>query len=68
MIDGYAVYPSFIEPEAHLVSKTYMTRVEDKNTRLRHPERSFAPKDPLLFQILRNAQTFDLFTIALSQV
>ncbi len=23
--DGYAVYPCFIEPEDHLVSKTYMT-------------------------------------------
>ena len=34
--DGYPVYPCFIEPEAHLVSKTYMTRVEGENTRLRH--------------------------------
>jgi IS1 family transposase/transposase-like protein len=34
--DGYPVYPCFIEPEDHLVSKTYMTRVEGENTRLRH--------------------------------
>ncbi len=34
--DGYAVYPCFIEPEDHLVGKTYMTRVEGENTRLRH--------------------------------
>jgi IS1 family transposase/transposase-like protein len=34
--DGYPVYPSYIEPEDHLVSKTYMTRVEGENTRLRH--------------------------------
>ena len=34
--DGWKVYPSFIEPGAHIVSKTYMTRVEGENTRLRH--------------------------------
>ena len=27
---------SYIEPEDHLVCKTYMTRVEGENTRLRH--------------------------------
>lgn len=32
----WKVYPGFIEPEDHLVSKTYMTRVEGENTRLRH--------------------------------
>jgi insertion element IS1 protein InsB len=26
----------YIEPEDHLVSKTYMTRVEGENTRLKH--------------------------------
>jgi IS1 family transposase len=30
------VYPYFIEEEDHIVSKTYMTRVEGENTRLRH--------------------------------
>ena len=34
--DGYPVYPKYIQPEDHLVSKTYMTRVEGENTRLRH--------------------------------
>ena len=32
----WKVYPMFIEPEDHLVCKTYMTRVERENTRLRH--------------------------------
>lgn len=34
--DGYAVYSSLIDDADHLVSKTYMTRVEGENTRLRH--------------------------------
>jgi insertion element IS1 protein InsB len=34
--NGWKVYPNFIKPEAHLVCKTYMTRVEGENTRLRH--------------------------------
>ncbi len=34
--DGYVVYPRFIEDADHIVNKTYMTRVEGENTRLRH--------------------------------
>ena len=42
--DGWKVYPMYIESEDHLVSKTYMTRVQRRfatphvgeNTRLRH--------------------------------
>ena len=34
--DGWKVYPNFIEPEDHLICKTYMTRVEGENNRLRH--------------------------------
>ena len=34
--DGWKVYPMYIQPSDHLVSKTYMTRVEGENTRLRH--------------------------------
>lgn len=34
--DGYVVYTLFVEEDSHIVSKTYMTRVEGKNTRLRH--------------------------------
>lgn len=34
--DGWPVYASFIDSGDHIVSKTYMTRVEGENTRLRH--------------------------------
>jgi IS1 family transposase len=35
--DGYVVYPQFIDEADHIVvSKTYMTRLEGENTRLRH--------------------------------
>jgi insertion element IS1 protein InsB len=34
--DGWKVYPMFIQQGDHMVSKTYMTRVEGENTRLRH--------------------------------
>jgi IS1 family transposase len=34
--DGYPVYPCFISNEDHIVSKTYMTRVEGENSRFRH--------------------------------
>lgn len=34
--DGYPVYPQFILVGDQIVSKTYMTRVEGENTRLRH--------------------------------
>jgi IS1 family transposase len=34
--DGWKVYPSFIASGDQIVSKTYMTRVEGENTRLRH--------------------------------
>ena len=34
--DGYQVYPQFIPEGDQIVSKTYMTRVEGENCRLRH--------------------------------
>jgi len=34
--DGWSVYPCFISDEEQIISKTYMTRVEGENTRLRH--------------------------------
>ncbi|WP_315786134.1 IS1 family transposase [Fischerella sp. JS2] len=34
--DGYPVYPCFVPDGDQIVSKTYMTRVENENTRLRH--------------------------------
>jgi IS1 family transposase len=34
--DGWPVYPMFIPDGDQIVCKTYMTRVEGENTRLRH--------------------------------
>ncbi|MEL7053885.1 MAG: IS1 family transposase [Cyanobacteria bacterium J06588_5] len=34
--DGWKVYPMFVPDGDQIVSKTYMTRVEGENTRLRH--------------------------------
>ena len=34
--DGWSVYPRFIPDGDQIISKTYMTRVEGENTRLRH--------------------------------
>ena len=34
--DGYGVYPNFIDDADHIIKKTYMTRVEGENSRLRH--------------------------------
>ncbi len=34
--DGWPVYPGFIPEGDQIVCKTYMTRVEGENTRLRH--------------------------------
>jgi IS1 family transposase len=34
--DGWKVYPPYIPDGDQIVSKTYMTRVEGENTRLRH--------------------------------
>ena len=34
--DGWKVYPNFIPKGDQIISKTYMTRVEGENTRLRH--------------------------------
>ncbi len=34
--DGGKVYPNFIRSGDQIISKTYMTRVEGENTRLRH--------------------------------
>ena len=34
--DGWSVYPCFIPAGDQIICKTYMTRVEGENTRLRH--------------------------------
>ncbi len=64
--DGYAVYPCFIEPEDHLVSKTYMTRVEGENTRLRHYLARLHRAYFMLLQISQNAPIFNSSSAPLS--
>ncbi len=66
MSDGYAVYPCFIEPEDHLVSKTYMTRVEGENTRLRHYLARLHRAYFMLLQISQNAPIFNSSSAPLS--
>jgi insertion element IS1 protein InsB len=56
--DGWPVYPMFIPDGDQIICKTYLTRVEGENTRLRHPERSTSSQDALLFKVERNAGTF----------
>jgi len=55
--DCWRVYPIFIQDADHIVSKTYMTRVEGENTRLRHPDssttsqnKSATPSRPLMLK------------------
>jgi IS1 family transposase len=65
--DGWKVYPMFIPDGDHIVGKTYMTRVEGENTRLRHPDSSLKKKNSLLFSIRQQvAQTFTSITNSLS--
>ena len=65
--DGWKVYPMFIPDGDHIVSKTYMTRVEGENTRLRHPDSSLKKKNSVLFSIRQQvAQTFNSITHSLS--
>ena len=56
--DGYVVYPQFINQGDHIVSKTYMTRVEGENTRLRHPDSSPSAKNFMLFKIFIHVRNF----------
>jgi insertion element IS1 protein InsB len=42
--DGWKVYPHFIPDGDQIISKTYMTRVEGENTRLRHYLARLKPK------------------------
>lgn len=63
--DGYVVYPQFIDEGEHIVSKTYMTRVEGENTRVLASPGSSKSKNFMLFKILRNVRnvpTSRLFT------
>lgn len=36
MTDSWKVYPTFMPDQDQIVSRTYMTRGENENTRLRH--------------------------------
>ncbi len=56
--DGNPVYKVFIPESDQIISKTYMTRVEGENTRLRHYARSTAPQNIVLLQICRDAEAF----------
>ena len=47
--DGWPVYPIFIPDGDQIICKTYMTRVEGENTRLRHYLARASPQNTLLF-------------------
>jgi insertion element IS1 protein InsB len=66
--DGWKVYPNFIEPEDHLVCKTYMTRVEGENTRLRHYLARLHRKTLCYSKSLEVLRTFNSPFALLSQV
>ena len=56
--DGNPVYPIFIPDGDQIVSKTYRTRVEGENTRLRHYNRPSSSSDSLLFKMCQNVRKF----------
>ncbi len=66
--DGWSVYASFIDPGDHIVSKTYMTRVEGENKRLRPALARLHRKTALLFQISKYAQSISSITTSLFKV
>jgi IS1 family transposase len=47
--DGWPVYPMFIPDGDQIICKTYMTRVESENTRLRHYASPASSQDTVLF-------------------
>ena len=53
--DGWPVYPMFIPDGDQIICKTYMTRVEGENTRLRHYASPASSPDTVLFKVGRNA-------------
>ena len=66
--DGWSVYPMFIEEGDHLVSKTYMTRVEGENTRLRHYLARLHRSFVVLFQVSGDVKVFPALAITLFKV
>ncbi len=63
---GFAVYPCFISNEDHILSKTYMTRVEKENSRLRHYLARLHRKTFLYSVVRRNAEAFNSIANILS--
>ncbi len=66
--DGYKVYPIFVNDGDQIVSKTYMTRVEGENTRLRHYLAFVASQNTMLFQVRGNAEVLDSIATALPEI
>jgi len=64
--DGWKV-PSFIDSGDHIVSKTYMTRVEGENTRLRHYLARHI-ENVMLFQARGYAEVFSSIITSLLEV
>ena len=46
--DGWKVYQQFIADEDQIISKTYMTRVQGENTRLRHYNTDYTEKHSVI--------------------
>ncbi len=66
--DGWSVYPGFIPPGTQIVSKTYMTRVEGENTRLRHYLARLHRKTLCYSLVSRDAGSLNSAVNSLSQV
>ena len=66
--DGWKVYPMFIPDSDQIICKTYMTRVEGENTRLRYYLARLKRKTLCYSRIRRNAQVFNSFTNSLPQI
>lgn len=63
--DGWSVYPGFIPDGDQIICKTYMTRVEGENTRLRHYLARLHRKT-LCYSLVRgNAETLSSIVTAL---
>jgi hypothetical protein len=66
--DGYIVYPMFIDEESYIVCKTYMTRIEGENKRLRHYANPTVSSDFMLLKVNQDVESIHPFTTSLSQI
>ena len=66
--DGWSVYPGFIPEGDQIVSKTYMTRVEGENTRLRHYLARLHRPTLCYSKYSRNVGAFNSIVTSLPQV